>query len=92
MAKKLFERKNASDSEITELTDVSAETAKAAASGVDINHRRVSRIGWLIVALGFGGFMLWAALAPLDQGVPASGQVVVTGNRKTVQNLGPGMV
>jgi protease secretion system membrane fusion protein len=41
---------------------------------------------------GFGGFMLWAALAPLDQGVPASGQVVVTGNRKTVQNLGPGMV
>jgi len=36
--------------------------------------------------------MLWAALAPLDQGVPASGQVVVTGNRKTVQNLGPGMV
>jgi protease secretion system membrane fusion protein len=35
---------------------------------------------------------LWAALAPLDQGVPAGGQVVVTGNRKTVQNLGPGMV
>jgi protease secretion system outer membrane protein len=59
---------------------------------VDINHRRVSRIGWLVLALGFGGFMLWAALAPLDQGVPASGQVVVTGNRKTVQNLGPGMV
>jgi hypothetical protein len=92
MAKNLFERKNASDSEITELTDVSAETAKAGSSGVDINHRRVSRIGWLVLALGFGGFMLWAALAPLDQGVPASGQVVVTGNRKTVQNLGPGMV
>jgi protease secretion system membrane fusion protein len=69
------------------------ETAKAGRQRcVDINHRRVSRIGWLVLALGFGGFMLWAALAPLDQGVPASGQVVVTGNRKTVQNLGPGMV
>jgi protease secretion system membrane fusion protein len=42
--------------------------------------------------LGFGGFLLWAALAPLDQGVPTSGQVVVTGNRKAVQNLAPGMV
>jgi len=27
-----------------------------------------------------------------DQGVPTSGQVVVTGNRKAVQNLSPGMV
>jgi len=92
MAKNLFNGKKASDSEITELTDVSLETAKAGASGVAINHHHVSRIGWLVLILGFGGFMLWAALAPLDQGVPANGQVVVTGNRKTVQNLGPGMV
>jgi protease secretion system membrane fusion protein len=92
MAKSLFTRRDASDSEITELTDVSVATAKAGASGVAINHHHVSRIGWLVLILGFGGFMLWAALAPLDQGVPASGQVVVTGNRKTVQNLGPGMV
>lgn len=61
-------------------------------SKVDINHGRVSRLGWIVLAVGFGGFMLWAALAPLDQGVPASGQVVVTGNRKVVQNLSPGMV
>ncbi|MBL8408575.1 MAG: HlyD family type I secretion periplasmic adaptor subunit [Candidatus Accumulibacter sp.] len=50
------------------------------------------RVGLWVLGLGFGGFLLWAALAPLDQGVPTSGQVVVTGNRKTVQNLAPGMV
>ena len=35
---------------------------------------------------------MWASLAPLNQGVPTSGQVVVTGNRKAVQNLGVGVV
>lgn len=59
---------------------------------IDINHARPSRLGWLLLLLGFGGFALWAALAPLDQGVPTSGQVVVTGNRKTVQNLAVGKV
>jgi protease secretion system membrane fusion protein len=85
----MFKRKKAIDSEITDVRDVGAPRA---AASVDINHGRVSRLGWLVLAIGFGGFVLWAALAPLDQGVPASGQVVVTGNRKTVQNLGPGMV
>jgi protease secretion system membrane fusion protein len=50
------------------------------------------RVGLWVLGLGFGGFLVWAALAPLDQGVPTSGQVVVTGNRKAVQNLSPGMV
>ncbi|WP_313950542.1 HlyD family type I secretion periplasmic adaptor subunit [Accumulibacter sp.] len=50
------------------------------------------RVGLWVLGLGFGGFLLWAAVAPLDQGVPTSGQVVVTGNRKTVQNLAVGMV
>ena len=60
--------------------------------GLDINHAKSSRLGWWIALLGFGGFVLWAALAPLDEGVAASGQVVVSGNRKMVQNLAPGMV
>lgn len=63
-----------------------------APSGLDINHAKSSRLGWWIALVGFGGFVAWAALAPLDQGVAATGQVVVTGNRKTVQNLLPGMV
>lgn len=59
---------------------------------LDINHHKASRLGWLIALAGFGGFVLWAALAPLDEGLVAPGQVVVSGNRKTVQNLSPGMV
>ncbi|HNC51001.1 MAG TPA: HlyD family type I secretion periplasmic adaptor subunit [Accumulibacter sp.] len=89
MAIKLFRRKSTAD-DITDVSDVSER--KPALPGVDINHERASRIGWLVLAVGFGGFLLWAALAPLDQGVPANGQVVVTGNRKTVQNLGAGLV
>jgi protease secretion system membrane fusion protein len=91
MAINLFDRKSASDSDISDVSDVS-EKKTGAVAGVDINHGRAARLGWLVLAIGFGGFLLWAALAPLDQGVPAGGQVVVTGNRKTVQNLGPGMV
>ena len=91
MAINIFNRKSTADSDITDVTDVNDTRTKPAAS-VDINHARASRLGWWVLAIGFGGFVLWAALAPLDQGVPANGQVVVTGNRKTVQNLGPGMV
>ena len=53
---------------------------------------RPVRLGLWVLGVGFGGFLLWAALAPLDQGVPTSGQVVVTGNRKAVQNLSSGKV
>lgn len=69
-----------------------SDDGKPVTRRLDINHAKASRLGWLIAIIGFGGFFLWAALAPLDEGVPASGQVVVTGNRKLVQNLSPGMV
>nr|WP_315246928.1 HlyD family type I secretion periplasmic adaptor subunit [uncultured Albidiferax sp.] len=71
---------------------MATETPSPAPDGLDINHAKSSRLGWWIALLGFGGFVLWAALAPLDEGVAASGQVVVSGNRKLVQNLAPGMV
>lgn len=44
-----------------------------------------SRLGWLIVLLGVGGFLLWATFAPLDKGVPVSGTVAVATNRKAIQ-------
>lgn len=37
-------------------------------------------------------FVLWAAFAPLGQGVPTSGSVKVEGNRKTIQHLRGGVV
>ncbi|KNX79043.1 hemolysin D [Pseudomonas sp. 250J] len=50
------------------------------------------RLGWLLTLVGFGGFMAWASLAPLDQGVPVQGTVVVSGKRKAVQSMAAGVV
>jgi protease secretion system membrane fusion protein len=51
-----------------------------------------ARIGWFIVLLGVGGFLLWAFLAPLDKGVPMSGTVVKESNRQAVQHQQGGTV
>ncbi len=87
-----MQRNNKTENDITDVSEVTVGKAEAGSSTIDINYGRASRLGWLVLAAGFGGFLLWAGIAPLDQGVPASGQVVVTGNRKTVQNLGAGKV
>ncbi len=47
-------------------------------------------MGFLILTLG--AFLLWACMAPLDQGVVGSGTVVVAGERKAVQSLVGGVV
>jgi len=49
-------------------------------------------MGWMVAIVGFLGFFLWAALAPLDKGVATSGTVIVSGNRKAVQALSDGIV
>lgn len=54
--------------------------------------RRIGRIGLWTLAAGFGGFLLWAALAPLDEGVPSVGMVAIDTKRKTVQHLSGGIV
>lgn len=54
--------------------------------------RRPLRVGALVLLLGFGGFVAWAALAPIDSGVPANGTVTLDGRRKTVQHLSGGVV
>lgn len=61
-------------------------------NGAELNDLRARRWGWLLVIAGFGGFMVWAALAPLDAGVAAPGTVVVSGNRKAVQPLVGGKI
>ncbi|MGF6591336.1 HlyD family type I secretion periplasmic adaptor subunit [Pseudomonas sp. 2835] len=50
------------------------------------------RFGWLLTLIGFGGFIAWATLAPLDQGIAVQGTVVVSGKRKAVQSLAGGVV
>jgi protease secretion system membrane fusion protein len=53
---------------------------------------RTAKLGLWIIAIGLGGFILWASLAPLAQGVAGNGTVVVAGERKTVQALAGGAV
>lgn len=44
------------------------------------------------LGLGFAGFLFWAALAPLDEGVPAQGMVAIDNKRKPIQHLQGGIV
>ncbi|MFN8773693.1 MAG: HlyD family type I secretion periplasmic adaptor subunit [bacterium] len=77
--------------------------ASAQASGVparpvapppppDADYRRPVRLGVLMVVVGLGGFLLWAALAPIDEGVPAAGVVAVESKRKRVDHLTGGLI
>jgi protease secretion system membrane fusion protein len=57
-----------------------------------MDTRSPARLGFLVLGIGFGGFLLWAALAPLDEGVPTSGMVTIDTKRKAVQHLSGGIV
>jgi protease secretion system membrane fusion protein len=57
-----------------------------------VDTRTPARFGFRVLAIGFGGFLLWAALAPLNEGVPTSGIVVIDTKRKAVQHLSGGIV
>lgn len=59
---------------------------------IDIDDNRPSRWGLWLVLAGFGGFLLWASLAPLDAGVVATATVNVADARKTIQHLTGGSV
>ncbi|WP_292040144.1 HlyD family type I secretion periplasmic adaptor subunit [Massilia sp. UBA6681] len=59
---------------------------------VNTDAKSFARVGWIVVLVGFVGFVLWAALAPLDKGVPLSGTVAKESNRKAVQHQGGGTV
>jgi protease secretion system membrane fusion protein len=52
----------------------------------------VMKLAALILGLGFGGFLLFAALVPLDEGVPTLGNVVLDTKRRPVQHLQGGVV
>ena len=58
-----------------------------------VNHAgRSARIGLWALGIGFGGFLLWAGLAPLDEGVPGQGMVTLDTKSKTVQHLTGGLI
>ncbi|MBA2964803.1 MULTISPECIES: HlyD family type I secretion periplasmic adaptor subunit [Ramlibacter] len=61
-------------------------------AGASTDAEAPAEWGWWILLLAFGVFLAWAALAPLDKGVPLSGTVTVATNRKAVQHLNGGTV
>ena len=67
-------------------------TSEDAISNASSDTSAVARVGLWVLGLGFGGFLLWAAFAPLDEGVPTQGMVTIDTKRKTVQHLSGGIV
>jgi protease secretion system membrane fusion protein len=61
-------------------------------NNIDTNIEPLTKIGWMIVIFGVGGFLLWALFAPLDKGVPISGTVSVDSNRKIIQHPTGGII
>lgn len=64
------------------------------ASRVDLSGDPIApmRLGLIFLVVGLGGFLLWAAFAPLDEGVPAPGAIVIESQRKPVQHITGGIV
>ena len=74
-------------------TDAPHHAASADTASSHTAHTgRAARIGLWALVLGFGGFLLWAGLAPLDEGVPSQGMVAIDTKRKAVQHLSGGLI
>jgi protease secretion system membrane fusion protein len=73
------------DALVTQSSDENALRASA-------DTGAIVRKGLLVLGLGFGGFLLWAGMAPLDEGVPTVGTVAIDTKRKSVQHLSGGIV
>jgi len=58
---------------------------------IDDEHREV-RLGIIVAGLFFVLFLGWAAFAPMDSAAYASGQLVVSGQRQSVQHRDGGVV
>src|SRR5690606_33432829 len=74
------------------LKNIDSDGLDTSGSKVDTDFTAPLRWGLAVLLIGFGGFALWAAFAPLDAGVPANATVQVFGNRKSVQHLEGGTV
>lgn len=77
---------------LTSVPALPAEDEALADPGPAPGLGRAGRIGLWALVIGFGGFLLWAALAPLDEGVPSQGYVAIDTKRKAVQHLSGGIV
>ncbi|MCR6630845.1 MAG: HlyD family type I secretion periplasmic adaptor subunit [Magnetospirillum sp.] len=58
----------------------------------EVGGRTARRVGFATVLLAFGGFGLWAGLAPLNAAAVAQGEVKVENYRKTIQHMEGGII
>ncbi len=74
----------------------SAEPATARKKNKTTRDYRDTRnpvvLGIWVLLIGLGGFLIWAAFAPLDEGVPCQGMVSIATKRKVVENMRGGIV
>lgn len=63
-------------------------------SGAQANtdYAATVRAGLWLLIFGFGGFLAWATLAPLDEGIPAPGRVSVESMKKRIDHNGGGII
>lgn len=73
-------------------TPKAAEIETPPHSDVPQDASRYTRIGFLIVIFGLGGFGLWATFAQLGSAVISSGEVVLESYRKTIQHYEGGII
>lgn len=50
------------------------------------------RMAMMVIFIAFGGFILWAILAPLDEGATTTGSVVIDSRRRVIQHMNGGVV
>lgn len=56
------------------------------------SSRKLFAIGWGIIALVFGGLIIWSVAAPFEGAVITTGSITVEGHNKAVQHLDGGLV
>lgn len=79
--------KTMSDAQKSEVDDLVDSAARP-----PTNSAGAARLGLWVLGVGLGGFLLWAGLAPLDEGVPTYGMVTIDTKSKAVQHLSGGIV
>ncbi|ETO92378.1 HlyD family type I secretion periplasmic adaptor subunit [Legionella oakridgensis] len=61
-----------------------------------INHapniKKIIFYSFLVIFIFFGGFLMWATLAPLESAAIAPGKVIVAGNRRVIQHWEGGII
>ena len=75
-----------------QLTTPPSSANASVPADIELNVAKPIRQGVLVLGFGFGLFLLWAAFAPLDEGVPTQGQVNIERKSIVIQHLTGGIV